>query len=240
MSGEPNISETTPGSAENLVTNLSSEARADIGRELERVFSSGTSRVEEINGRATRFSDYQRTDVVNPVNHFEYGQAGAAAGIVTETVDRQTQKIAEGQGNLATSWKESQPAIRRQFGALLADNLAREGFTEAYDETRRATSRVGDQLRDLLPDLQGDGQAIAGSLSEGLGHLGRFNPEAPELKNQAEAIRSLKRILISLRDDYDSQRATAERFSREDREAVGGLIASLNGVLERIRGARGL
>ena len=77
-------------------------------------------------------------------------------------------------------------------------------------------------------------------LSEGLNYLGRFNPDAAELKGRAEAIRSLKRILVSLRDDYDTQRVTAQRFSREDLEAVSGLVMSLNGVLETIRGARGL
>ena len=226
--------------AENLVANLSPEARVDIERELGRAFSSGTHRVEEINGRATRFADYQRTDVANQVNHFDYGQAGAAAKIVTGTVDHQTQGISESQSNLATSWRNGQPALRSQFEPLLADNLPREGFTKAYDETSRAIGRIGDQLRDLLPDLPGASRAITGSLSEGLNYLGRFNPDAAELKGRAEAIRSLKRILVSLRDDYDTQRVTAQRFSREDLEAVIGLVMSLNGVLETIRGARGL
>lgn len=226
--------------AENLVANLSPEVKDDIRRDLERVFSSGSHGVEGINGRTSRFSDYQRTSVANQVSRFEYGQAGAAAKIVTGTVDRQTQIISENQSNLVTSWESSRPALRRQFEPLLADNLPRERFREAYDETYRAIGRVGNQLRELLPDLPGAGQTIAGSLSEGLGHLGRFDPDALELKNQAEAIKSLRQVLVSLRDDYDAQRATAQRFSGDDQRAVSDLILSLNNVLERIRGARGL
>jgi hypothetical protein len=235
---DPGIGESVPRTeGPRLARNLTSEQKDGYQRQLKGILDSGDSAVENTKIAADKFADDQGNSIVPSLNGFG-NFAGSRAREIQKDVVRESNKVYAKGSELKDGWSNLVETASKGVWELSRDDMER---TEVEDTASGVLGQIGNRrsaISEVFPDLGTLPREINRSLRHAQDAVGRISLDAPDIADQAEELRSFKRVLSGLLDRNDGKPAEGRRITEIQYQRIMDISGEIRKLVEAIAEAR--